>query len=408
MAIGLYIVICALGCRLIDGRWLSAPLVLSASLLTPLLVFSIPVATFTALVLVVAAACFTVSYWMVVVVGAKRWRDASSPARTSVPVRELALMAAVMFVVGQAAFAVNLLRVMTVLGPSAYATAGSKSIELTFGASSIVNYIFFLNIPAACIGAYLIASGRYTWRTAVLVICAVASLGFTGIKSTMIFGSCMVLFVYVLVKRPGMAWLLGAAAAMALVTFMLFVGVNIGPAALLELGSNDALAERVLLIGRGYVFNNYINLDLEFAQRDSYAFGKFTFFFISKLLDPSLVGYYDADDLLVVDPAFNMGTLLREYFVDFGVPGALGIPFVLGALTGLVSNAWTYGRLPRHAITLSVLLTACLFAFFGNQFVRLQFIYVVMVSYGADLLALMLAAASRQQPQLRREALCAE
>lgn len=400
MAVGFYILLCALVSRFLDGRWLSAPLVLCGSLLGPLLVFSMPIAPFTVMLLVLAAACFGVSYFVVTILGAQRLQTPQYSGKPKIPLRELAFVSGLLFTIGQIAFAMNLLRVLSELGLSAYAIASAKSIELTFGASSFVNYLFFLNIPAACIGAYLIASGRTTWRLVLLVLCAIISLGFTGIKSTMIFGSCMVLLVYVLVKRPRIAWIAFAGIAMAVITFALFIGVNIGPAALLELSTDATLADRVLLIARGYVFNNYINLDLEFSQRDSYAYGKYTFFFISKLLDPNLIGYYDADDLLVVDQGFNMGTFVREYFVDFGVPGALLIPLILGALTGSVSNAWKYKRMPRHAITLAVLLTACLFAFFGNQFVRLQFLYVIGVAYGADLLASVLSMRRYEEPRL--------
>jgi oligosaccharide repeat unit polymerase len=203
----------------------------------------------------------------------------------------------------------------------------------------------------------------------------------------MIFGGCMAVFVYMLVRRPGIGWMILMVTGTVAVIAILFIAVNISPSALWELGSNTEITNRLFLIVRGYVYNNYINLDLEFAYRDTYTYGKYTFFFVSKLLDPNLVGYADTTDFIVLDSSFNMGTFLREYFVDFGMPGALLVPFVLGVLTALVANSWRNHAMPRHAIALAVLLTACLFAFFGNQFVRLQFLYVIFMAYAADLIA---------------------
>lgn len=403
------ICVCALLSRLAEGRWLSAPLLLSASLLGPLLVFALPVSSLTVLVLSLAAIGFSVSYYAMVLVGRKRL-PAVPASLVAVPYRELASVAMTLFAAGQIAFAINLARVLSSLGLSAYVSASSKAIELTFGSSSLLNYVFFLNMPAACIAAYLVAARRTTWPCIPIMLVATLSLAFTGIKSTMIFGSCMVLLVYMLVRRPGMAWLAVAATGMAAVTAALFIAVNVAPTALAQLGADSGIVDQVLQIVRGYVFNNYINLDLELAQRDSYTFGKYTFFFVSKLLDPNLVGYYDSDELLVVDSAFNMGTFLREYFVDFGILGALLIPFILGAITGLVANAWNSKELPRHVVTLAVLLTACLFAFFGNQFVRLQFLYVIFMAYAADLLASILHEHKRNVVRNceQGERLCAE
>lgn len=410
MSIAAFILVCALASRLLDGRWLSAPLVLSTSLLLPLLVFPIEVAPFTILLLMSAAACFAIGYYTLVFLRLKRSRYDDPTYAVDVPTRELTVVAGSLFAIAQTAFAINVLRVLSQLGPTAYTSASSKAIELTFGASSLVNYLFFLNIAAACLGAYLIGSGRASWRMVLMVLWGVACLGFTGIKSTMIFGGCMVTLVYVLVRRPSVGWVAAAGVLGALVVMGLFIGVNIGPAALLELKLDTALADRVLMIVQGYILNNYLNLDLELGQRDTWAYGKYTFFFISKLLDPKLAGYYDVQDFLVVDRAFNMGTLLREYFVDFGVPGALLIPFILGGLTALVSGAWQTRRMPRHSIILAVLLTACMFAFFGNQFVRLQFLYVIAAAYAADFLASVLArgVARYADPTRGRAEQCAE
>jgi oligosaccharide repeat unit polymerase len=379
------LVLCVLAARLYDRAWVNAPVILLVSLLAPLLVFDFRLSGLTLVVLYTAALSFVAGYYAVVIQG--RLNDACRATQRPAPAceyRGLQGVLVLLFILGQAAFAVNLLRVVSTLGISAYVGTSAKDIEVVFGASTVINYIFFLNMLAACIAAYLKGSGRGRWWITVIMLWAVLSLGFTGIKSTLMFGACMVLFVYILVKQVTIARLALSGAALMAAALLLFAVVNLGPGSLVEDTPANALVERVLDVAKGYVYNNYINLDMELTTRTTFTHGKFTFFFVSKLLNPQISGYFDTDDFIVLNKDYNMGTFVREYFVDFGVPGALIIPLFLGLITGLIANQWRRRRQLRHAIALGVLWTACAFAFFGNQFVRLQFIYVVFVAYVLD------------------------
>ena len=117
-----------------------------------------------------------------------------------------------------------------------------------------------------------------------------------------------------------------------------------------------------------------------------------TFFFLTKLFDPEVKGYFDVSDFLLIDKNFNMGTFLREYYVDFGAVGALGMPLFLGMCCGLTRVWFLRRRSVAAVVALSVLLTASLFAFFGNQFVRLQFIYVIFMAAVMQAAVLMLVS----------------
>jgi oligosaccharide repeat unit polymerase len=379
------LVLCVLAARLYERTWVNAPVILTASLLGPVLFFDFRLSGFTHVVLIMAAFCFSAAYYAVVIQG--RVREAAGLVPKHVDgvcydgVNRVVLL---LFALGQAGFLINLWRVHSTLGLGAYIGSSAKDIEVVFGANTAVNYIFFLNMVAAAMAAFLLASRCGRWWILPVLMWAVLCLGFTGIKSTLIFGACITIFVYTVVRQVTIARLALSAVVLLGTALVLFAVVNVGTGAVMEAASFESVLERVLWSARGYVYNNYVNLDLELTLRSNYTYGEFTFFFVSKLLDPQISGYFDTDDFIVLDKDYNMGTLIREYFVDFGVPGALLIPTSLGVVTALIANQWRRRRRLGHAIALGVLWTACAFAFFGNQFVRLQFIYVVLVAYLLD------------------------
>jgi oligosaccharide repeat unit polymerase len=176
-------------------------------------------------------------------------------------------------------------------------------------------------------------------------------------------------------------------AGILVVVFALFAFVNFSALAGLtarDVFGDSGLFGNILGMIKNYIYFNYINLDMEFHFRENYTYGKFTFFFLTKLLDPSVAGYFDTVGLIVLDENYNMGTFVREYFVDFGYFGVLLVPWLLGLLTGYVDMMARRTGAPYYTIFLGILMTACAFAFFGNQFIRLQFIYLVLVAYFMD------------------------
>ena len=110
-------------------------------------------------------------------------------------------------------------------------------------------------------------------------------------------------------------------------------------------------------------------------------FGKYTFFFITKLFDPEYAagGFFVANDLFLHDENYNMGTTLREFFVDFGYLGTFVVLIVLSFFGGFVYRLNINNQSVTLSLLLSIFLTACTFAFFANQFIRLQFIWLGIV-----------------------------
>lgn len=372
LLIGLSAVLGKLG----GGGWVSPPSLLATSLLFPIILFSIDLRMPVYLVFWVAVVFFSTAYASVSLVGAEAKRPASL---YSYDHRKIVIAIWVLFVVCEVAFLFNLARVVMQLGIDAYWTKTSKDIELTFGSITAVNYAFFLGVPAAVLICFGVAQRIISRAYLVLACFFCVQLLFTGIKSTFIFGSLVVFFsaqVSGLVSF-GRSILFGL--VFVLVSLVLFLVVNIGFDRIADERDYSVLFELLYEILKGYIYNNYLNFELEFLYREEWGGGKFTFFFITKFLNPGVSGYYDLADFYLVDPDYNMGTFLREYFADYGVVGCFLIPAILGVLSSyarvgfLCENDW------RAGVLYSVFCTAAAFAFFGNQFIRLQFIWFFLV-----------------------------
>jgi hypothetical protein len=61
------------------------------------------------------------------------------------------------------------------------------------------------------------------------------------------------------------------------------------------------------------------------------------------------------------------------------------ISLLLGYFAAYVRNRSVIDN-PAFVVGYALLMTACSFAFFGNQFIRLQFIYVFLVAITVDIL----------------------
>ena len=365
-----------------EGRWVTPPAILAASLLVPPVVAGLALAPLTWLVLDSATILFGFGYALVRLGGG---REASTPAPLDpADLRRYYLALSVCFGVAQAAFLLNLARVVGTFGPLAYLTTGSKDIEVTFGAHTLLNYAFFLNLYAAGLAAYLRNRGGRRGLLALVLSVAVVELLFTGIKSTFLFGLMITTLVAMLTREERISGLLLRSLALLGAVVLAFFLVNVG------LGGGGGSAEDGVFTGgllrviQRYFTPNYLNLDLELAVRQTFTHGKYTFWFVTKLFDPSIRGYFDTGDFFLRNADDNMGTFLREYWVDFGAAGVILVPPILGALCGGLRRWWIRGDRAAAALCLGVASTACAFAFFGNQFVRLQFIWVAVVALGID------------------------
>jgi oligosaccharide repeat unit polymerase len=290
--------------------------------------------------------------------------------------QELKLKVLALFLFGTVLFLKNLTNVVSTYGLNAYVSVSPKDIELAFGSSTIMNYLFFINMILPSIITLLIRQNllKPTWY--ILAFLCLVYLGFTGIKSTLLFGLSIFAMTFFLCQKKIPIKLLVVFTMFVLgLIYALFLVVNVG------LSSEAGLSfEAFLELIFGYVGYNYLNLDLEINSRQEYMLGKYTFVFITKLVEPEMRGgYFASTDLILTNPNFNMGTFLREYFVDFGYIGSMIVVGIIAAYGAVLQK---FIRFKSYALVwFSIYLTAALFAFFGNQFIRLQFIVLMIQSY---------------------------
>ena len=270
-------------------------------------------------------------------------------------------------------FVFNISGVFLKFGFNAYTYVSSKDIELTFGRSTVLNYLFFFNMVLPCFIYYFILKKVLSKFWYVSIFMCFIFLSMTGIKSTLLFGLTIYIFFFILnSNKVGLIKYIVIGLTTSILVYLMFFFVNIGVDSAEGLGFG-----RFSDLLYGYIGINYRNLDLELNSRVDYMFGKYTFIFITKLFDSSMQGgYFASNELILIDPNFNMGTFLREYFVDYGFIGSQVI-IVLIAFFG----AFFYKLSTKNigfSYCLSVYYAACAFSFFGNQFIRLQFIVISM------------------------------
>ena len=387
----------------IDRRLVNPVIILSLSLLLPLVAFQYHLQPITIAALYAAPVMFLSGYFPMCSVGALQ--GSRSPAEALVVYRRDKLAyyqvaTLVLFAVGQTAFLINLFRVFATFGPSAYMQQSPKQIELTFGASTPINYLFFLNIVAACLAYFCFRHSdkpsRYLWLVVITV--SLGGLAFTGIKSTVILGVSIYIFFYLNYSKLDFKTVIVLVLGLLFLIVSMFSIVNLD---ILSRGiSLNELSSSFNAI-KGYIYYGYINLDLEMNLRSEFQFGTYTFFFITKLVEPTVVGFYDVPALNLLDRDYNMGTFLREYYVDFGFFGTIILPFLFGFLISVIISRVDRMKQPYDVMFLAVLLTACALVFFGNAFIRLQFIYIVVVVYMIEIIYRFMLLVSREKPIAR-------
>jgi oligosaccharide repeat unit polymerase len=335
---------------------ISPGVVFSISLLAPALLFKVDLNLQASLVF----ACSALLFFFGSLLG-----SIINPRRSGVSKSISPSFVYFLFIVGFVAFLINVIRVFLELGFLAYVTADSKAIELTFGRHTTINYLFFLLmiVPSLCLLSTIPRFIKFP-----LILTCLVCLTFSGIKSTFIFGLSITLFTYLQVFGLHLRFLILVVPGVLFLITAMFAFVNM---------AGDFALEKYFMLLYGYIGINYKNFELELAVRDSFTYGKYTFFFLTKLLDSKYSGgYYASSDFNLLNVDYNMGTVLREFFVDFNLLGMFLILLLLGVVSGFVYKlARIYGG--AVCVVSSILLTACLFAFFGNQFIRLQFLWLL-------------------------------
>lgn len=332
--------------------------VFSLSLLLPIIVFQIDLDFWVYLIFCFASLVFFVGALL-------GWGGSFKGIESKEKVSSVFIL--FILLVGFTAFLLNIYRVLSELGVDAYLVSSSKSIELTFGRYTTINYLYFLLmlLPSLVLVSKLQGIIKFF-----LIVAPLLMLTLNGIKSTFLFALTFTLFTYFQVNGMKVKYLFVTAPVVLVMVTLMFVMVN--------MGGEFALSKYYDLL-YGYVGINYKNFELELTERENFTYGKYTFFFLTKLQSSEFSGgYYASNDFYLLDPDFNMGTVLREFFVDFDLLGVFIILLFLGLVSGWVFKYASEVKGVWYIIS-SVFLTASLFAFFGNQFIRLQFIWLVLI-----------------------------
>lgn len=274
------------------------------------------------------------------------------------------------FVIATLASMFSLNSALKTVALNTFLVGDARALEISFGGSTVRNYLMFMLM---IVPSLLIAiRDKTSFIEKIIILLCFLQLPLIGIKSTTLFATTITFFSWYIYRRPSIFIVTLSIFIIFLLVVLLFVFVNMA-------NKFDFIWFLDLL--RGYIASNYENLDLELSSRNNFLFGKYTFFFITKLFDPEYAagGFFVANDLFLHDENYNMGTTLREFFVDFGYLGTFVVLIVLSFFGGFVYRLNINNQSVTLSLLLSIFLTACTFAFFANQFIRLQFIWLGIV-----------------------------
>ena len=274
------------------------------------------------------------------------------------------------FVIATLASMFSLNSALKTVALNTFLVGDARALEISFGGSTVRNYLMFMLM---IVPSLLIAiRDKTSFIEKIIILLCFLQLPLIGIKSTTLFATTITFFSWYIYRRPSIFIVTLSIFIIFLLVVLLFVFVNMA-------NKFDFIWFLDLL--RGYIASNYENLDLELSSRNNFLFGKYTFFFITKLFDPEYAagGFFVANDLFLHDENYNMGTTLREFFVDFGYLGTFVVLIVLSFFGGFVYRLNINNQSVTLSLLLSIFLTAWTFAFFANQFIRLQFIWLGIV-----------------------------
>lgn len=287
--------------------------------------------------------------------------------------RKLFNWSVVLVIIGQIAFAINMLRVLK-SGISIFSSG--REYELVFGQSTIINYFYYLNgffVSISPIVLHLIRRKKYRVILIALLLPAVISTLFHGVKSTIIFPFLVASFTYWIVNKkiPKMLILVSGVFIIASFVFVNMV-VRYG---------QDNIFEGVFKLILLYLTPSYSNLFYEINHYPQLDFGLHSFdiiyqfieFFDPNYIKPTPTHYY-------VDPKYNVGTIFRAAFNDFGYLGFIYYISLISFYLALVVNHYKKRISISSIFILGLTSVQVLFIFWGNHFLKVQFIYWIIIS----------------------------
>ncbi|PKM86542.1 MAG: hypothetical protein CVU87_11840 [Firmicutes bacterium HGW-Firmicutes-12] len=264
------------------------------------------------------------------------------------------------------AFLVNYIRVLSIGGIEVL-FINPRLYELTFGANSVINYIYFLNVPSLI---FLLLKKRYGYIKKIdLLIALVLVLIsiFHGIKFT-IFDTVIIpaLFSILSLNKSNK---INLSKYFKLFTPMIGVFLVFNQ---FVRGSSGKLTEAFL----GYILPSYVNLLY------SVSIEPVSFNFVLKLFWPSLIQYPLTDISIMnpvgfmLNPKYNMPTGILIMYETFNYLGLIFIPLILM----LISKFLMKNRHKNivYMFTNTMFHYCLLFLFWSWSFTKIKYIYYVV------------------------------
>jgi len=285
----------------------------------------------------------------------------------------------IFFLLGLVGFGINLFRVLIAGGLSLY-VQGGRVAELTFGANTIINYLFFLNMLVVPLVVFSLITYGSRLRVILCGCCSLVFLFFHGVRGTLIFSIVIAFWVAALMRNRLEGKHIVAILLVGLVGFSLVTEIRdphtywVSDINLKTIVAHSA--ERIYT----YIAPNYANLQKELLECNQLYMGDacLRYLFHGNIFSFSVPFH-------VVDPSFNAGTYLRPYWKDFGIAGILLAPFVIGAITTFVFLQFIRSPSQYMLFIYSIILTMISFTFWYNEFLRMQFIYFMVILYFIEL-----------------------
>lgn len=281
-----------------------------------------------------------------------------------------------LFVVGLLGLGTNMLRVVR-SGVSPFGSG--RTYELTFGASTVTNYMFFSLGYLAGAGPIFMAALTKKWqkrRVAWISIVSGIALIFHSVKSTILFPILIAVSAALVTGRRVRlrTWILLATAiagGFALSNFLVRAGAEPLFAAVFRL---------VLL----YITPAYSNFFAEVQSGSPLSFGANSLHFVRSAIE-RIPGFAfsaggEGPGLVLVDEAFNTGTIFREAFRDYGWLGVYWYAFLIALYLAITIVVHSRKRSLASTYWFAVTTVQTLFIFWGNHFVKFQFLFWIGLS----------------------------
>lgn len=292
------------------------------------------------------------------------------------------------FIFGLLGFVLNFYRVISSVSIIEIIGEG-RQYELLFGKYTLINYLYFLNgliVSMYIILKSIIIDNKKRKMLKFMFIISFISLLFHGVKGTIIFPLVILFFSYILIEKkvPKSIYLF-----FILIVFLVFF-MNFYMRAGDEISSNaiELILKKIFL----YLTPAYSNLFYEMSFDSTFTGGTYTFgiftmlwdyisngFVKSSTFDP-LTSKLTGQGLNLVHPGYNTGTIFREAYFDFSYAGIFLYIFFISLYIVLIYKLYMRYNNIFFIYWLSVTSTCLLFIFWGNHFVRIQYIYWIFLS----------------------------